>query len=488
MALSLSLSRLKKMPSRITGLFFSLCFITSSVLAQDKPNIVLMMADNLGYGDLGVYGGGETRGMPTERIDQLAGEGLRLTQFLVEPSCTPSRAALLTGRYSIRSGLSLVSLEGTVNTLADEEITLAEVLKQAGYETAAYGKWHVGTGKESHPQKQGFDDFYGILNTTDEVAYTTNSRMAHFDMDPDRIPNIYELGRDNELTKVTPYNEQTRRTIDVELADRAVAYIKGKANKGKPFFLYIPWTRPHYPNLPSERFEGASRIGLYGDSIMELDNNTGRVLDEIERQGIKNNTFVIWISDNGPMHSTTWPDSGSAGPFRGETGDPWEGSIRTAGMIVWPGKITPGVSNEMFSIMDFYPTIAKLTGVPVPNDRPVDGIDQSAFILGEQKQSNRDSLITFIGDELVAVRWNQYRFYFSSVEEAGIRNQGGFVANRVPKNSYPDSYNIELDQRETHSITVHAGWTVPYMLKVIKDYKDTLQRFPNPPAPNLVQW
>jgi len=464
-------------------------FGVSPGFAQDKPNIVLMMADNLGYGDLGVYGGGETRGMPTPRIDQLANEGLRLTQFLVEPSCTPSRAALLTGRYSIRSGLSLVSLAGTPNSLGDKEITLAELVKKAGYDTAAYGKWHVGTGKDSQPQRQGFDHFYGILNTTDEVTYVTGLKEAHLDPAPNRVPYIYEARAKGDLHQVKPYNEVTRRTVDTEITDKAVNYIKQHADQKTPFFLYVPWTRPHYPNLPDKPFVNASRIGLYGDSVMEMDHNTGRVLDAVNEYGLAENTVVIFISDNGPMITTTWPDSGFAGPYRGETGDAWEGSIRTAGMIAWPGKIKPGISNGMFSIMDFFPTIGKLVGSRVPTDRPIDGVDQSALLLGEQSNSNRESLLTFIGDELVAVRWNQYRIYFSSIESTGdLVSQGGFAANRVPKNGYPDTFNIELDPRESRSMTVHTGFTVPPMMRAIKEYKATLKKFPNPPAPNLTDW
>ena len=154
------------------------------------------------------------------------------------------------------------------------------------------------------------------------------------------------------------------------------------ADSDTPFFLFVAWTRPHYPNFTSPEFEGASRIGVYGDSLMELDHNTGRVLDAIDEAGLTDETIVVFMSDNGPIRTNTWPDSGSAGPFRGELGDPLEGSIRTIGMIRWPGKIKPGESNEMFSTMDFMPTFARIAGAKMPQDRPIDGVDQLDFLLG----------------------------------------------------------------------------------------------------------
>jgi arylsulfatase len=390
-------------------------------LAAKKPNIVFMMADNLGYGDVGVYGGGELRGAPTPRIDSLAREGLRLTQFLVEPGCTPSRAATMTGRYSVRSGLSLVIVPGTQNTLAAEEVTMAEIMKTVGYDTAYYGKWHLGTQPESLPHNQGFDEFYGIPNTTDETLYIPTSTENRAPL-PDGFsePSIIRAKVGGKLENVKPYNFETRRQIDVELASMSVDFIEQHAESDNPFFLFVAWTRPHYPNFTSPEFEGASRIGVYGDSLMELDHNTGRVLDAIEKSGLKDETIVVFMSDNGPMRTNTWPDSGSAGPFRGELGDPLEGSIRTIGMIRWPDKINSGTSNEMFSTMDFMPTFARIVGAKMPEDRPIDGVDQLEFLLGEQKKSNREQLITFTGDQLQAVRWRQFRYYMIDVVTSGF--------------------------------------------------------------------
>ena len=478
---------------RILGfvtLFLVASLLADTASAEGKPNIVFMMADNLGYGDVGIYGGGELRGAPTPRIDSLAREGLRLTQFLVEPGCTPSRAATMTGRYSIRSGLSLVIVPGTPNTLSAEEVTMGEIMKSVGYDTAYYGKWHLGSENESLPHNQGFDEFYGIPNTTDETLYVPTSTENNAPLPAGfSEPSIIRGNAGSEIERVKPYNFDTRRQIDVELADMSVDFIERHADSDSPFFLFVAWTRPHYPNLTSPEFEGASRIGVYGDSLMELDHNTGRVVDAIEKAGLTDETIVVFMSDNGPMRTNTWPDSGSAGPFRGELGDPLEGSIRTIGMIRWPGQIKPGVSNEMFSTMDFLPTFARIVDANMPNDRPIDGVDQLDFLLGNQLQSNREHLITFTGDQLQALRWRQFRYYLVDVVPSGFgasRQEG--LAGTYKRLHYPLIYNIEADPREEFNINTTRGWVAGHAMRIIGEYLHTLEDHPNPPAPNLVNF
>jgi len=451
------------------------------------PNVVFMLADNMGYGDLGAYGGGDTRGFQTPRIDALAAEGLRFTQFLVEPGCTPTRAALLTGRYSIRAGLSLVIVPGTPNTLAEEEVTLGELFKSKGYSTAYFGKWHVGTEKQSLPHNQGFDQWYGIPNTTDETFYVPTARTAKAPLPSGFTqPPILQAVSGGDPEFVKEYSYETRRTIDFEIADRSVAYIEKQAAEGKAFFLFTAWTRPHEPNKPSKMFDGQSRIGDYGDGMMELDYNTGRVLDAIDKAGIRDNTIVVWVSDNGPTRTTSWPDSGFAGPYRGELGSPLEGSIRTAGMVRWPGKIEPRVSNEMVSVMDFFPTLAGIIGASVPSDRPIDGVDQSDFVLGQQANSNREHLLTFAGDRLQAVRWRQFRIYFVDQGSSGTSAEFQYgLGGSYKMLDYPQIFNIELDPREEHNVSSQHGWVMSHAMRFIGQYKASLEAHPNPPAPNL---
>jgi arylsulfatase A-like enzyme len=519
----------------VTALFVAMVLVTNpSYATTDKPNIVLMMADNLGYGDLGVYGGGENRGMPTPNIDKLANEGLRFDQFLVEHNCTPTRAATMTGRYAIRSMLSGSSMQGSA-------YTLAEMLKDIGYTTAAYGKWHLGfdEDKGQQPQQQGFDKFYGIKDSTNVVLYP--SSMLEQGVDPGEPADdqyIYELQGD-QLEVVKPYNEETRSTIDGEIADRAVKYINTHAYSPKPFFLYVPWTRVHSPNFMSEEFEGKSRIGNYGDAVMELDYHTGRVLEALRHRKIENDTIVIWMSDNGPMRTSVWPDGGSQGPYRGDIGSAHEGSIRTAGMIKWRNHIQAGVMYEMFSTMDFFPTLAKFVGAEAKIPKDLDGIDQSDFILNYkppvvrakecqevsekvpekvkkmcQKVSDvsekvsekvkkmcqnicqsldlappRDHLLTFINGKLMAIRWKQFRIYFSNfLPQEGFMAIEGSSSMNVP-NLNPIIYNVERDPREVVDTLFDNSWAISRVMPYVTDYVKSLAKHPNPPLvayPNML--
>jgi arylsulfatase A-like enzyme len=475
------------------GGLLATCFALHAFGADQKPNIVLMLCDNLGYGDLGCYGGGETRGMPTPRLDQLASEGVRFTQFLVEPACTPSRAALMTGRYSIRDGLSLILVVGTLNTLTDKAVTLPKALKGAGYVTAMFGKWHLGTEAQSQPQNQGFDEFYGILNSSDDSLHVPLMKQFHFPLPPpERQAHVVQAKAGGKLELVKPYTTEERAKIDLDLADKAVSYIEKNAKGDKPFFLYLPWTRPHYPAVVTPEFQNKSRIGGYGDSVMEMDYNVGRVLDALKGAGIENNTIVVFASDNGatPGLNDVY-HYGFNGPFRGEVGDPLEGSIRTVGMIKWPDKIQPRTSYEMFSIMDFYPTLATFAGANVPTDRPIDGIDQSAYLLGQREKGSRESMLTFIGDQLVAVRWHQWRYYLVDVQPAGAGRikATGVMSDLVPTAGYPLFYNIELDPREEYpNIMATTQFVIGPMMKAVSEYQASLKGHPNPPAPNITKF
>jgi arylsulfatase A-like enzyme len=469
---------------------------------QQKPNILFILADNTGYGDLGVYGGGELRGAPTPRIDRLAGEGLRLTQFLVEPGCTPSRAALMTGRYSIRSGLSLVAVEGTAISLPATEVTMAEMLRDAGYATAIFGKWHLGAQPYSQPQNKGFDEFYGIPPAVSWDAFLMipqGLQTKTLGIPLDMGPQIVEAKRGEPLKAVKPYTAEVRREIDWELVDRGIDFIKRQKAAGKPFFLYLPISRTHYPNLPSKRFEGQSRIGQFGDSLMEGDAIVGRMLDALDELGLARDTIVVFASDNGPQGEVVrefggdMPDMGSPGPFRGELGDVSEGSIRTAALIRRPGRIRPRSSYAMFSIMDFFPTLARIANGKVPDDRPIDGVDQSDLLLGRSDTGRRDALLTFVGPNLVAARWKQFRAYFADVAPGrsgwgGATLLGGVGASAAPMNGYPKVFNIESDPREEHNIGAQYEWVIGPTLKVVEEYNASLRRYPNPPAANITRF
>jgi len=491
----------KMRQSLFTKMFASLIIVASfavgSVYAQTKPNVIIMLGDNLGFGDLSCYNGGIRGGMITPRIDKLANEGIRLTQFLVEPGCTPSRSGLQTGRYSIRSGLSLIIAPGAEGGLKDEEYTLGEMFKSVGYNTTYIGKWHLGPKPQSQPQNQGYDQWLlGFFGSSDATLNEEAMKMVGMPEDLRKafIPQIVEAkGPGEKIQNVRPYSFEYRKQIEGDISKAAVEYIKEQAKSDKPFFLQIGWTRPHFPNDTEAEFKGKSRVNKYGDSVVELDHRTGEVLDAISDAGIEENTIVIWISDNGPTVTATARDeiyAGDTGPFRGELGDAYEGSIRTAGIIKWPGKITPRVSNEMFAIHDFLPTLASIVGGKLPDDRPIDGIDQSDFLFGKQEKSNREHLLTFIADRLAAVRWRQFRFYPMEVDFTNSSPlKGGYLGSRRDNLGFPQLFNIEADPKERVDIIIEGhSWAMAPYLKLIAEYKASLKEHPNPPVGNLTKF
>jgi arylsulfatase len=302
---------------------------STRVQAQDEPNVVIMLADNVGYGDIGAYGAGEVRGMPTPRIDGIASQGLRLTQYLVEPGCTPSRAALMTGRYSLRLGLSAVIVGGTPNTLQAGEVTLGELFKSRGYATAMTGKWHLGASEQSWQTRHGFDEYrVGVLETTDGTLYREAMQRAGL---PEAgiaasEPYIWEGEAGSALRKVRPYTVDYRRDVEGDIAKASVDFIQRQAKAKQSFFLYVGWTHTHYPTLPAREFAGRSRIGAYGDAIMELDHRTGQVLDALKAAGVEDNTIVLWLSDNAaaPTSGRSTPGRARTAPSAASSATPWK--------------------------------------------------------------------------------------------------------------------------------------------------------------------
>ena len=487
----------------------ALTMLTGYLRAQEarlqKPNVVFILADNVGYGDMGPYGGGELRGMPTPRTDQLAREGLRLTQFLVEPGCTPSRAALMTGQYSIRNGLSLIGFPGGPNTLSAKAYTMGQLFKDVGYATALFGKWHLGEDPQSLPTMHGFDEFYGIPPNTswnDAVTVALITLSHSLDMSESELiekgPWIMQQKAGGAMQRVRPFTPEVRAEIDNDLTDRSIAFMKQQQAAGKPFFLYLPFSMGHVPNYPSKQFAGKSRIGNYGDKMMEGDYHVGQVLDALKELKIDDNTIVVFASDNGPTSMTLREfgnlgsaDMGSPGPFRGELGEATEGSIRTFCFIRWPGHIAPNSSSyAMFSEMDFLPTFAAILGTKLPADRPIDGVDQTAVLFGKSQVGARDSLLTFIGPDLVAVRWKQWRLYFKDMPLTGSGPQmlGGMYASSSSM-YYPKVYNIEMDPHEDLNVGGINLWPMVYGgYKPIMEYTESLKKYPNPPAGNLTNF
>ncbi|WP_338441839.1 arylsulfatase [Synechococcus elongatus IITB7] len=441
--------------------------------STNRPNIVLILTDNLGYGELGCYGGGELRGAPTPRADQLAAEGLRLTNFNVEAQCTPSRSALLTGRYAYRSGTLTVPIgnpaigEPEAQGLNPWEITLASVLSDKGYKTAHYGKWHLGSVEGRFPTNHGFDEWWGIPRTTDEVFWPDSPGFANSGVEPQYILE----GKKGEPTqRLAVYDLEQRSHLDAEITRRTIDFIERSVQAGSPFFAYVPLTQVHLPTLPHPDFAGSTGNGDFADSVVETDHRLGQILDTLDRLQISDNTIVIFTSDNGP--DPTWPWQGSAGPWRGYYFTHMEGSLRVPFLIRWPGHIPAGrVSNEIVHQVDLFTTLSHLVGAELPSDRAIDGVDQTAFLLGQQSQSNRETVLAFVADRLEAVKWRNWKLAFYEETRDWFSTPS--------KLTLPKLFNLTTDPKEEYpEETLRNTWVIDRCLAAIRQFQDSLQDYP----------
>ena len=447
------------------------CIVILAILAvptahaqSDKPNVVVMMVDNHGWGELGCYGGGILRGAPTPRLDQFAKEGMRLLNFNVEPQCTPSRSAFMTGRHPIRSGTDRV-VWGMLYGMTGWEKTMAELFSDAGYATGMFGKWHLGDVKGRYPTDQGFDEFYGVLNTTDESEYST---QFQYDSEALSAPQIRMGRRGEELRNVKPYDVPARREIDAELTRRSIDFMQRSVDAEEPFFAFVPFTQPHLPTLPHPDFDGKTGNGHYADVTAEIDHRSGQILDAIDDLDIRDNTIVIWTSDNGPEYFYPW--HGTSGPWRGAYFTVWEGSLRVACMVRWPGKIKAGsFSNEIVHITDLLPTFARVAGYEVPKDRIIDGVDQLDFFLGKQEKSNREGFPCYNGNQLFAYKWRNWKMHLVELENMNSEPQ---------KLNVPRVYNLIKDPKEEYNMSSEATWVLPVMFKKIIAFQKTLVQEP----------
>ena len=409
---------------------------------DSKPNIVCILMDNLGWGEPGVYGGGILRGAPTPRIDQLAAEGMRLLNFNVEAQCTPSRAALMTGRYAIRTGNGSVPIDTPVYGLVQWEITVAEMLSDAGYATGAFGKWHLGHTEGRFPTDQGFDEWYGIPNSTDEAFWPDNPRFRP-ESNPFARPEYIMEGHRYEAPKnVTIYNIEERRLIDAKLTKRAIDFMERQTKEKRPFFAFVPYTQPHMPTIPHPEFQNKTHNGDFADVLSEIDAHVGQLIDAVDNLGIRDNTIIIFTSDNGPEFSTGY--CGFSGPWHGTYFTAWEASLRVPFIVRWPGKVPAGVvNNEIVHEMDLFPTLARIAGGKVPKDRIIDGVDQTDFFLGKNDRSNRESVIIYVGNELCGVKWRNWKMMLKELDDAT-----GFVRTY----GLPRFYDLYVDPKEEQPV------------------------------------
>ena len=389
-----------------------------------RPNVVILMTDDTGWNDFGAYsGGGAALGHPTPNIDRIGREGAVFTNWYGQASCTAGRASFITGRIPIRSALSIVVAPGDENALRKETPTIAEFFKRNGYSTYFSGKWHLGDKPESYPIEHGFDEmkafaayYPGVYTYSDTSkwfhpwfpSYNAEFSRTYFD-----VVNMFEWEgvAGQPATKVATISYDYLAEFDVRQTDYAVDYIKAHANDDKPFFMDVNFMKMHNPTNASAKFAGRSRLGDYSDSVMELDDDIGRIMDAIRAEAP--NTIVVLTADNGAWQDA-YPDAGTT-PFRGEKGSAFEGGWRTPGLMWWPGHIPAGANyHEMMSHIDCWSTLAAMTGLTPPphgpwtgdDGKPIyfDSIDNSAYILGQAPHSARRSWIYIDGESFMGAR------------------------------------------------------------------------------------
>ncbi len=382
------------------------------------PNLVIIFADDLGYGDLGAFGSPNIR---TPRLDAMAAQGQKWTNFYVQPVCSPSRAALLTGRLPVRSGMyglptgtaPKVFRDNAAQGLPAAELTIAELLKPRGYATAIIGKWHLGQLPEFLPMRQGFDDWFGLPYSHDMRMTVPrengNKSAAYYDPKPEYW--------DVPLMRNGAVIEQPvdHRTLTERYTDEAVRFIG--AHRTQPFLLYLAHNLPHTPLARSRAFEGHSAGGMYGDVIEEIDASTGRMLDALTAAGLDRRTLVVFTSDNGPW-LPFGAHGGSAGPLRSGKGTTWEGGVRTPAIFWWPGTVTPATVTDLGSSMDLFVTAARLAGADLPAGLVVDGVDVSPRLTGSGP-SPRQVNLYYWDNELRAIRKGDFKAHFITSDAYG---------------------------------------------------------------------
>jgi arylsulfatase A len=422
-----------------------------------RPNFVIIFADDLGYGDLGSYGHPTIR---TPNLDRLASEGMKLTQFYAAASvCTPSRAGLMTGRYPVRTGMAgdrnRVLFPNSENGIPDDEITIAEALKEQGYATAAIGKWHLGHHEEFLPTQNGFDYYYGIPYSNDMDPVRDESRENMFEhpvYDSWNVP----LMRNNEIIE----RPADQRTITRRYTEQAIQFIHEQ--KDGPFFVYLAHNLPHVPLFRSAAFENVSQRGLYGDVVEEIDWSVGAIARALQEEGLAENTLLVFTSDNGPWLVYD-AHGGSAGLLRGGKGMTWEGGMREPAIAWWPGTVRPGsVSEAITTTMDFFPTAMQMAGAELPADRVIDGQSLLPLLRGEPDATGHESFLFFRGTQLYAVRNGAWKAHF--ITEWAYRKDTERTEHEIPL-----LFNLEIDPSEKYDVAEDHPDIVAQMRQLYAD-------------------
>ncbi len=466
-------------------LFILVCSLAGVSTAQEedkeikkpvKPNIVLVVMDNFGYGEVGVYGGGELRGAPTPNINSIAKEGFQSTNFNVEAECTPSRSALMTGRYGIRTRQRPEGPpRGVWYGITKWEITLAEMLTDAGYETGMFGKWHLGDTEGRFPVDQGFDEWIGLPRSSDRAFWPDSDSFVEGTHEKAVFTHVMSAKRGEKPKKGEVFDRKKRTTIDREITDQAIDFIKRKAKTDKPFFAYLPYTQTHEPVDAHPDFKGTTRNGAFADVLAQTDAYIGELLGTIDELGLKQDTIFIFTSDNG--REGVPRSFGFTGPWRGSMFSPYEGSLRVPFLIRWPEKIPAGqVSNDIIHQIDVFPTLANLAGGEIPSDRTLDGVDQSKFLMGQSEKSARESVIIYIGNELFGAKWRNWKILLKEIDEDSYA---------IQTMAYPSIYNLIVDPKEEvpELNYLNDTWVDYPLYEVLEDHEASIEADPGAPDP-----
>ena len=437
-------------------------FSGESADTQGRPNIVLILADDLGYGDLGCYGHPTIR---TPNLDRMAAEGMRLMQFYsAAPVCTPSRAALLTGRLAIRSGLCSdkrrVLFPASTGGLPAEEVTLAEALQERGYATACVGKWHLGHLPKYLPTRNGFDHYFGLPYSNDMHGAPVN--------DSGGVSQPLPLFRDESVIE----SEPDQKLLTERYTTEAVGFIRDStgATPRKAFFLYLPYTMPHVPLAVSDKFAGRSPRGLYGDAVETIDWSVGQILATLRGAKIADNTLVIFTSDNGPW-LTRRLNGGSAGLLRDGKGSTWEGGMREPCIAWWPGNVAAGTTSQAIgSTLDLFPTIVKLAGGKLPTNRELDGYDISQVLQGKDARGPRDEMFYYRDASVFAVRKGPWKLHLTT--------QTGYGGQPTVHNP-PLLFHLERDPGESFDVAKDHADVVAELKKLIDEHRRTVKPGPS---------
>jgi len=448
--------------SIVLSLLFVFSLFTQNVFAADsvrskQPNIIIIFADDMGYGDVGVFGHPTIK---TPNLDKLASEGQKWTNFYVAASvCTPSRAGLMTGRLPIRSGMCSdqhrVLFQNSKGGLPESEITIASALKNAGYSTACIGKWHLGYQEPFDPNSHGFDYYFGIPYSND-MDHAFPDSVNYFEACANPKPGYFNvpLRRNREIIE----RPADQTTITKRYTEEVIKFMKEK--KDEPFFIYMAHSMPHVPLFPSKEFEGKSLRGTYGDVIEEIDWSVGQIISALKENGMDENTLVVFTSDNGPW-LTFNEKGGSAGLLKGGKGGTYEGGMREPTVMWGPGLVKPGVVMDLGTTMDLLPTFCNMAGTKLPDDRIFDGYDLTKTITAGDK-SPRDEVIYYRGQKVFAVRKGVYKAHFITQTEYGM---GG------PKElETPELYNLNIDPSEKYNIAEQHPEVIAEIKKVLEEH------------------